>query len=199
MPSNILKIDSSNRYKQSVSRTLTDHLTKQLLAAFPDAQLIERDLGRGIPQLTEELVEAIRTPLEYHTPELTALLTFSDELVSELEAADIWVFGVPIYNFGVPSVLKAYIDLVVRAGINFKFTEHGAVGLVENKRAYIVVTSGATELDSDVDYAGRYMRVILNFIGVTDVHFISAGMLALDEANCIAGAYQQIDQLFAGV
>ena len=103
MPQRILRIDSSNRYRKSVSRTLTDHLTKQLMTAFPDAELIERDLGQGVPQLTEDLVEAIRTPFEYLTPEQAARLAFSDELVNEFKAADILVFGVPMYNYGVPS------------------------------------------------------------------------------------------------
>lgn len=197
MPQRILKIDSSNRYKKSVSRTLTDHLTKQLMMHFPDAELVERDLGKGVPQLTEDLVEAIRTPLEYYTPELASRLTFSDELVKEFIAADILVFGVPMYNYGVPSVMKAYIDLVVRAGVTFKFTEIGAVGMIENKTAYVVVTSDGVELDSDVDHAGGYMRKILNFIGVKDIHFVGAGMLALDRETRIAEAHQQIDNLFA--
>ena len=102
-----------------------------------------------------------------------------------------------MYNYGVPSVMKAYIDLVVRAGVTFKFTEIGAVGMIENKTAYVVVTSDGVELDSDVDHAGGYMRKILNFIGVKDIHFVGAGMLALDRETRMAEAYQQIDNLFA--
>lgn len=198
MPQRILKIDSSSRYKKSVSRLLTDYLTTQLMKAFPDAELIERDLGKGVPQLTEDLVEAIRTPLEYHTPELTSRLVFSNELVDEFKAADILIFGVPIYNYSVSSVLKAYIDLVVRAGVTFQFTEHGPVGLMESKPVYVIVTADGMEMDTDNDYAGRYMRAILNFIGLKDICFISAGLLAIDRENRIAAAYQKIDSLFAG-
>ena len=105
----------------------------------------------------------------------------SDALIAEVQAADVLVIGVPVYNFGVPAALKAWIDMIARARETFKYTENGPVGLLTNKKAYLVVASGGTEVGSAIDFATPYMKHVMGFIGITDVTVISAGQQMMDE------------------
>jgi FMN-dependent NADH-azoreductase len=98
-----------------------------------------------------------------------------------VQSADILVIGVPVYNFGVPAALKAWIDMIARARETFKYTENGSVGLLSGKKAYLIVASGGTEVESGIDYATPYMKHVLGFIGVTDVTVIAAGQQMMDE------------------
>lgn len=167
----VLRIDTSARTQGSVSRQLASALIERLNAET----VITRDVAKNaLPQIDEAWVGANFTPKEDRNDEQHAVLAQSDELIAELRAADTIVIGVPVYNFGVPTALKAWIDLVARARETFQYTENGPVGLLEGKKAYIIMASGGVPLGSPVDYATTYMKQVLKFIGISDVEIIAA-------------------------
>ena len=188
----ILRIDASARKTGSVSRDLVG----KIVSRIDGARVITRDLAdMPVPQIDEAWITASFTPSDQRTEEQATALALSDELVAEIKAADILVIGLPIYNFGVPSALKAWIDQVARAGVTFRYTENGPVGLLENKRAIVAVASGGTEAGSEVDFATGYIRHVLGFIGITDVAFVAADRLMLDEAGALASADARLEAL----
>ena len=190
----ILRIDSSANTTSSVTRGLTDRIIAQL----GDSDVTVRDLAlEPLPQITETWAIARATPETDRTPEQSEALVESDKLVAELLAADTIVIGAPIYNFGVPAGLKAWIDLVARAGVTFRYTEEGPVGLLTGKRTIVVVASGGTEAGSNYDFATGFLKHVLGFIGLTDVEFVTADKLALDAEGTIRHAQEQVDQLAA--
>lgn len=182
-PFTILKINSSGRVEGSVSRRLIDRLAARLLAGAPEARVIERDVSSGMEFVDEMWIGAYFTPASERDAAQSARLAGSDALVAKLMAADTVVIGVPIYNFGVPAALKAWIDQIARAGLTFTFTDDGPQGLVTGKKAYLVVTSGGTRVDSDIDFATGYMRQALAFVGIDDVTVIPADGLMGDAAR----------------
>ena len=191
MEQNILRIDSSARRQGSVSRDLTARVTERL-----GGNVVVRDLAdTPVPQIDEDWVNANFTPADTRTEAQTATLALSDSLVGELQAADTVVIGVPIYNFGVPAALKAWIDQVARAGVTFKYTEQGPRGLLEGKRAIVVIASGGTKSGSDIDFATDYVRHVLGFIGISDVEVIAADRLGADAEAALAAAGAQVDAL----
>lgn len=189
----ILRVDGSARTEGSVSRALTD----RIIARFDTADVTVRDLATPLPQIDESWVGANFTPAEQRTPAQAQTLALSDELVQELRAADVVVLGVPVYNFSVPAALKAWIDLIARAGETFAYTEAGPQGLLTGKRAIVALASGGTEIGSDIDFAGRYVRHMLNFIGISDVEFISADQLAIDAEGAMQKAHDAVDRIAA--
>ncbi len=191
MTHTILRIDASARKTDSVSRDLSD----RIIARFNDAEVIIRDLANPLPLLDQDWVGANFTPADDRSPEQKEKLKLSDQLVDELRAADTIVFGVPIYNFGVPAALKAWIDLISRVGETFQYTETGPVGLLEGKRAIIAVASGGTPVGSDMDFASGYLRHLLGFIGISEVTFISADQLAIDAVATLNAAHEAVDNL----
>ncbi len=192
MPRTLLRIDSSARRSGSVSRDLLD----RIVARFGDGtQVIARDLADGIPQITEAWVNANFTQADARSAEQAAELALSDTLVAELKAADTILIGLPIYNFGVPAALKAWVDQVARAGLTFRYTESGPKGLLTGKRAVIAVASGGTEAGSEIDFATGYMRHVLGFIGITDVVFVAADRLMLDAETAMQSAGAQVAAL----
>jgi FMN-dependent NADH-azoreductase len=193
MARTILRIDSSARRAGSVSRALTDRIVSRF--AGTGAEIVVRDLAGGMPLLDEQLIGAIRTPEADQTPEQREALALSDALIAELKAAETVVIGMPIYNFGIPSALKAWIDLVARAGITFRYTETGPVGLLDGKRVIVAVASGGTAVGSEIDFATSYLRHILGFIGLTDVTFVAADRLAFDEEASLAAAHREVEAL----
>lgn len=196
MAKTILHLDASARSAGSISRTLTQKLVDQL--AGDDAKTIRRDIGtQPLPIITEDWVNANFTPDENRTSEQREHLTLSDTLIAELEASDTLVLGVPIYNFGVPAAYKAWVDLVSRARKTFKYTESGPQGLLEGKKAYVIIASGGTESGSDIDFATPYVRHALKFIGITDVTIIAADRLMAAGEDKIAAATAQIEALTA--
>jgi FMN-dependent NADH-azoreductase len=190
----VLRIDSSARYTDSVSRRLTGRLTEQLVRA--GAQVVERDLGGGVPVVDEMAVGAYFTPPDQRTAAQVDSLTRSDELVSELLSADLLVLGVPMYNFTVPAALKAYFDLVARAGVTFEYTATGPVGLLTSTRAIVVVTTGGVEVGSAVDFATGYIRQFLGFLGISDIEVVAADLLLADPERA-SMAEQRLDALAA--
>lgn len=187
----ILRIDTSARSSGSVSRDLTD----RVIARFPDATVTTRDLAPGLPLIDETWVGANFTPAADRTPDQRAVLALSDELIAEVEAADTLVIGLPIYNFGVPATLKAWVDQVARAGVTFRYTENGPEGLLQGKRAIVIVASGGTRAGSEIDFATGYIRHVLGFVGITEVEFVTADRLALDPESTLQSARNQIDEL----
>ena len=166
----LLRIDASARKTGSITRQLTDRIVSHLA---PE-QLITRDLSTPLPQIDETWVGANFTAPEDRNAAQTEALALSDDLVSELQSADTIVIGLPVYNFSVPAALKAWTDLIARAGVTFHYTADGPKGLLTGKRAIIALASGGTEFGSDIDFASGYLRHMLGFVGITDITFIRA-------------------------
>ncbi|MHA7858684.1 MAG: FMN-dependent NADH-azoreductase [Henriciella sp.] len=176
MARNILHIDASARQAGSVSRELSQHLVDALSDA--ETQVTKREIGlTPLPLISETWVGANFTPEENRSDSQKQALELSDTLIDELEAADTLVLGVPIYNFGVPAAFKAWVDLIARARKTFKYTESGPVGLLEGKKAYVVIASGGTQSGSEIDFATPYVRHVLGFVGIHDVTIIAADQL----------------------
>lgn len=167
----VLRIDTSARTSGSHTRELVDRLIDGLGSS---TDVIVRDLTKPLPQVDNEWVAANNTADDERSAVQKDTLALSDELVGELEASDLIVIGLPVYNFGVPASLKAWIDLVCRARRTFAYSESGPVGLLEGKRAVVVYVSGGTPMGSEIDFASGYMRHVLGFIGIHDVEFVKA-------------------------
>jgi FMN-dependent NADH-azoreductase len=188
----ILRIDASARRTGSVSRDLAD----KIIARFgDDITVTTRDLANGLPLIDEEWVGANFTPADARSDDQKAKLALSDDLVAELKAADTIVIGLPIYNFGVPAALKAWVDQVARAGVTFQYSEYGPKGLLDGKRAIVVVASGGTEAGSDIDFATGYIRHVLAFIGITEVDFVAADRMMIDADATLKSANAQVEAL----
>lgn len=191
---NILVINSSAANERSVSSQLTRRVLEKLAEAKP-MNVVTRDVGSApLPHLTADTVNAVRG--EPATLEERTARALSDELVSELQAADLVVIGAPMYNFGITSTLKAWFDHVLRAGVTFRYTAEGPQGLLTGKRAIVVETRGglysagpAVAMDSQEPH----LRTMLGFMGITDVTFVRAERLAFDAAASIATASNDAD------
>ncbi|MEM7499017.1 MAG: NAD(P)H-dependent oxidoreductase, partial [Pseudomonadota bacterium] len=155
------------------------------------------DLAEGLPLIDETWIGAnVTDPAERSAAQEEAL-TLSETLIGEIEAADTLVIGVPIYNFGVPAAFKAWIDLIARARRTFRYTENGPVGLLEGKRAILVVASGGTEVDGGIDFATPWLRHVLGFIGIHDVEVIKADRQMLRGEDARLEAEAAIERLAA--
>ncbi len=181
--STILQIDASARKTGSVTRELTSAMVTQLLDKSPDAKVLTRDVSQGLPFLDEDWVGANFTDSAERTAEQKLKLALSDTLVAELEAADTIVIGAPVYNFGIPAALKAWVDLIARARKTFQYTENGPEGLLKGKKAFVVAASGGTKVGSEIDFAVNYLKHILGFVGITDVTVVAADQLMMDPGN----------------
>lgn len=188
----ILHIDSSARTKGSVTRDLSAQIVAKL-----GGDVIRRDLAAPLPVVSETWIGANFTPADQRSETQTAELALSDELIGELKQADTIVIGVPVYNFSVPANLKAWVDLVARAGVTFAYSESGPKGLLNGKRAVLAVASGGVPVGSEYDFATGYMRHVLGFIGITEVEIVAAGSMALDAEAALANAREAIEKLAA--
>lgn len=197
----ILHIDSSLFSGDGVSSTLAAGLVARLRDRDPGVQVTHRDLGRDpVLHLDGARLTAIRTPAAQRTPAQQAVADEADRLIAELQAADLLVLGVPMYNFGVPSPLKAWLDHVARAGVTFRYTEQGPEGLLEGKRAVIVTSRGGHHRGRPTDAVTGYLTTMLGFLGIEDVKVIYAEGLNLGEAERRAGlaaANDEIERLAA--
>lgn len=180
---NILHIISSPRTNGSASRTLGTAIEEKLQTAYPEHAITTLDLLKNpFPHLGEEQVDSWFIPAENRTPEQHEAVKRSDEAIEQLHASDIIVISVPIYNFGIPSALKAYIDHIARGGMTFRYSENGFEGLVKNKKAYIAVASGSVFSEGDYqsyDFVVPYLKSVLGFIGITDISVFRAEGLGL--------------------
>jgi FMN-dependent NADH-azoreductase len=165
------------------------------------ARVVVRDLAnQPLPHLTAERFTAFVTAPEQRTADQARIVAESDSLVAELAAADVIVIGLPMYNFGVPSTLKAYFDHIARAGVTFRYTANGPEGLLRGKRAFVIATRGGRHAGTPSDLQSAYVRQFLGFIGITDVEFIYAEGLAMGEDSrtaAIVEAGKRIEQLAA--
>lgn len=193
MTDTLLRIDASARTEGSTSRALTDRIAAKLAPA----RTVTRDLSGGLPLIDASWIAANFTPEADRTDAHRAALALSDDLIAELKAADTLLIGVPVYNFGVPTGLKAWVDQVARAGVTFRYTEAGPEGLLTGKRAIIAYTSAGTPIGSEIDFASGYLRHILGFLGITDVSFVAADRLAMDRDAGLARAQDAMDKIAA--
>jgi FMN-dependent NADH-azoreductase len=186
----VLVLNSSATGEASVSRLLVQEAVERLTDEDPDLRVVTRDLGANpVPHLTLDSATALRGGTPANDAQAAAL-GLSNELISELKAADVVVIGAPMYNFGIPSTLKAWFDYVLRAGQTFRYTEAGPEGLVTGKRAIVVESRGGLYSQGPaqvMDSQEPHLRTLLGFIGITDVAFVRAEKLgfgpeARDEA-----------------
>ncbi len=192
----ILRIDASARHVGSTTRDLADRLIAKLQEADHGAEVVVRDLARTPPPLlTQDWVHANFTDDAARNNDQQAALAVSDALIAELEAADTIVIAAPIYNFGVPAALKAWVDMIARARKTFRYTETGPIGLLTGKKAYIVMASGGTAVGSEIDFASGYLRHILTFVGITDVQIVAADQLMVNAEAALAKAGTYIDTI----
>ncbi len=203
MSSGILaaQIQSPHSFQFETGHEDSPSQLQRLLAQNPGASVVLRNLGTNPhPELNETRLQALFTPADKRSAEQAARAAPSDALVSELFAADVIVFVVPMYNFGVSSQLKNWIDAICRAGVTFKYTEKGPIGLVQGKKVYGALTRGGIYRNTPNDTQVPYLKSVLGFIGITDVQFVYAEGLAMGpeaEQKALASAAQQINDVLA--
>lgn len=180
----LLQINASMFADGGQSTQLADAFVAAWRAGNPGATVVVRDLGREpIPHLTAERFGAFLAKAEERTAEQEAITRFSDALIAELQAADVIVIGLPMYNFGVPSTLKSYFDHVARSGITFRYTPKGPVGLLSGKEVYVFATRGGLYAGTPLDTQTAYVRDFLRFLGMGNVEFVYAEGLSIDAAR----------------
>ena len=194
---NVLRVDASARVEGSITRQLADHMMAGMQARAPQLAATRRDVAQGLPFVDEAWVHANLTDPDQRSDTHCATLAGSDALVAEVMAADVLIISTPIYNFGVPACLKAWVDQIARARLTFRYTEQGPKGLLSGKKAYILTATGGTEVGSAIDFATPWLKFVLGFLGITDVEVIAAdrGMVRGDDAR--KNALAQIDTLLA--
>lgn len=198
---NILQINSSARAGNSHSTKLANAIVEKLRAAYPDAALKVRDLGANPhPELDETALGALFTPADARTPEQQARVALDDALIGEVQAADVLVVGVPMYNFGVPAQLKHWIDAIARANVTFRYTANGPEGMLKGKKVYAALARGGVYRDTPADVQVQYLKTIFGFLGMTDIEFIYAEGLAMGpdaERQGLESAFAQIAEALA--
>jgi FMN-dependent NADH-azoreductase len=194
---NILIVDSAATGQASVSRKLTAEFAQQVRAREPHVRIVHRDVGRApVPHLTEDTVRGIRGDAETEAERATRAL--SDQLIAELQDADVVVIGAPMYNFGMPSTLKAWFDHVLRARVTFRYTESGPEGLLKGKRAIVIESRAGFYSEgpaAGMDSQEPHIRTLLGFMGITDVTFVRAEKLAFGPEAATAAVTEAIAQL----
>ena len=198
---NILQINSSARSQGSLSTRLADRLTATLRAATPATSLTVRDLAaQPHPPLDEDALQALFTPADARSADQSRRVALDDALITEVKAADVVVIGAPMYNFGVSTQLKNWIDAISRAKVTFEYTAQGPRGLLTGKQVYVVLTRGGRYRDTAADSQVPYLRTVLAFLGMTDVEFVYAEGVAMGpdaERDAIADAERQIEEALA--
>jgi FMN-dependent NADH-azoreductase len=180
----LLHIVSIPLYGRSVSRQLTSAFVTQWMSSHAGGTIVDRDLNATpLSPITAEWVGAAYTPEEGRTPQQKDLLALSDTLLAELEQADEYVFGVPMHNFGVPSVLKLWIDQIARVGRTFSYADGRPKGLLTGKKAtFVIATGGNYDAETQMasfNFVEPYLRSVFGFLGVTDTTFLTAGGTAV--------------------
>ncbi|EIC28408.1 MULTISPECIES: FMN-dependent NADH-azoreductase [Methylomicrobium] len=197
----LLQINSSIFSSGGQSSQLADQFVAAWHSHHPNARMILRDLAQvPLPHLDAQRVAAFFTAPEARTPEQQAFAAESDALIDEIKQAEILVIGLPMYNFGIPSTLKAYFDHIARAGITFRYTANGPEGLLTGKKAYVFATRGGLYAGTPLDSQTGYVRNFLGFLGIADVQFVYAEGLNMGEASkeaALAEAQQRLAMLAA--
>jgi FMN-dependent NADH-azoreductase len=196
---NILQVNSSIRTLSSHSTSLANAITARLKEKHPDSVVTVRDLARTpAAELDEAALQALRTPDDQRTPVQAARVAQDDALIAEIQAADVVVLGVPMYNFGVPAQLKNWIDAISRARVTFHYTADGPEGLLKEKKVYAALTRGGVHRGTASDTQTSYLKMVLAFLGMTDVRFLYAEGLAMGpevEQQSLRDAHAQIDEM----
>jgi FMN-dependent NADH-azoreductase len=187
----IYQIDSSARKEGSTSRALAKKLLEKIKK--PEDEIIYRDLDDEMVFVSGLTESGMKIDKKDQTEHHKKMFELSDKLVKELKESDIIIISAPIYNYGPPATLKAWSDLAARVGETFKFRSDGRrEGLLKNKKAYLVITSGGTKLNSNEDFLTPWLKFILNFFGIKDIQIICADQMALDYQKSIKDAEEQI-------
>lgn len=196
---NILQINSSARVEASESARLADTIVARLRARDGQATLTVRDLARDPqPTLDEAALGALFTPASERTPEQAARVAIDDRAIAEVQRADVLVLAAPMYNLTISALLKNWIDAIARAGVTFRYTEKGPEGLLTGKTVYVALTRGGRYRDTAMDTQVPYLKTVLGFLGMTDVHFVYAEGIAMgpEQAELArADALRQIEAL----
>ena len=188
----ILRIDSSVQRRGSVSRALGDEVERRLRERHPAVQIEHLELADGMPHIDGDWVAANFTAAAQRNGDQRARLAGSDAAVAALQRADAVIITAPVYNFSIPSTLKVWIDHVCRAGVTFRYTENGPLGLLHDRPVYLLMASGGVPFGSDVDFAGRYLQQVFRFIGIDDVRLIGAEGVARDAEAARHSALTQL-------
>jgi FMN-dependent NADH-azoreductase len=195
----LLQINASIFSNHGQSTRLADEFVAGWRAGNPGAKVVVRNLAEDtVPHLDAERFAAFLAKPGERSSEQQAVVDYSDALIDELRRADVLVLGLPMYNFGVPSTLKAYIDHIARAGETFKYTDKGPVGLLTGKKAYVFATRGGLYAGTPLDTQTAYVRDMLRFLGVDDVEFVYAEGLAINaeqKAAALSKAQRAIERL----
>ena len=190
----IYQIDSSARKKGSTSRALAKKLLDKIKR--PGDEIIYRDLDDEMLFVAGLTESGMSIPENERTEQHKKMFELSDKLVNELKESDIIIISTPIYNFGPPATLKAWSDLAARVKSTFKYSSDGKqIGLLENKKVYLVITSGGTKIDSEQDFLTPWLKHVLNFFGIKDIQTIYADQMSIDYDNSIKQAEKQIENI----
>jgi FMN-dependent NADH-azoreductase len=197
----LLQIQTSIFSDGGESSRLARKFVAEWRKAHAPGEVIVRDIGREpVPHLTAARFQSFLAKPEERTAEQRAVAAYSDALIDELRRADVIVLGLPMYNFGVPSSLKAYFDHIARSGVTFRYTEKGPQGLLTGKKAYVFAARGGVYAGTPLDTQTAYVRDFLRFLGIDDVEFVYAEGLAMGEASkteALANADRAIRSLAA--
>ncbi len=188
-PKTLLTVLASPRGEASVSRQLADKVVARLSSS--ETRVVARDISDGVPVVDGDWIGAA-----FGGDDKTPLAT-SEELIAEVQSADHIIIATPIWNFGVPASLKAWVDQICRAGVTFAYSETGPKGLLQGKKATIIISSGGTESGSAIDFATPYLKHVLGFIGITDIEVVAADQLMVDAEGAMAKADAAIEALAA--
>ena len=190
----IYQIDSSARKEGSTSRSLAKKLLNKIKK--PQDEVIYRDLNDEMVFVTGLTESGMNIDQKDQNENHKKMFELSDQLVKELKESDVIIISAPIYNYGPPATLKAWSDLAARVGETFRFKQNGRrEGLLKNKKAFLVITSGGTKLNSNEDFLTPWLKFILNFFGIDKVEVICADQMALDYEKSIRDAEAQIDKV----
>lgn len=197
----LLQINSSLAGDDGHSSALTNQFVTRWQAKNPNGRVRVRDLARQpVPHLNAERLHAFITPADKRTPEQRDIVAYSDDLIKELREADLIVIGVPMYNFGIPSTLKAYFDHIARSGETFRYTENGPQGMLDDKPVYLFAARGGLYQGTDADSQTGYLNTFLAFLGLNSTQFVYAEGLAMggnSQEKSLQQASEEIEQLAA--
>lgn len=195
----ILQINSSVFGEQGQSSQLAHFFVEQYLAKHPKTIVVKRDLNEDpIPHLNQEIMFGLGAPKEKQTAFQREMSELSDELIGELQQADVIVLSLPMYNFNIPSVLKSWIDFISRAGVTFRYIEDGPIGLLDDKPVYVMAARGGIYQGTSEDTQTDFVKQVLRFVGLTNVQFVYAEGLNINDemkAKALKQAKQQISTL----
>lgn len=194
---NILRLDASASVSSSNSKKLGDQLINKIGSQFSNVDVRQRDLNLDLSFIDEAWVGANFTPVDQRNEEQKQRLALSDALIDEIRQADHVVLTTPMYNFSIPANLKAWIDLICRAGVTFQYTSDGPVGLLKDKQVDIIITTGGVPLNSPVDFLSDYLKQVFRFIGIEQINIIAADQMSVDAEASYNNAQSQIENRFA--